>query len=116
MQVHATDWLHNHTVTWSGDGSELFFPYHERAEVELWRAWAGGAIPDRLTHFSTRWRGLVEAEEISTAAGTASTSRASSFVRRDFPRRGMRQYQMALRHIQRWSWSTGAAPTPISRG
>ena len=110
MQVHATDWLHNHTVTWSGDGSELFFPYHERAEVELWRVPAAGgvatrvtnmggsfrayhAIPDgsafvflrststrgtevdyvsaaggaprRLTHFSTQWRGLVEAEEIS---------------------------------------------------
>lgn len=110
MQIHATDWLHNHTVTWSGDGSELFFPYHERAEVELWRVPADGGVatrvtnmggsfrayhatPDgsafvflrststrgtevdyvsaaggaarRLTHFSTRWRGLVEAEEVS---------------------------------------------------
>lgn len=110
MQVHATDWLHNHTVTWSGDGSEIFFPYHERGEVELWRVPAAGGVatrvtnmggsfrayhatPDgsafvflrstptrgtevdhvsaaggsarRLTRFSTRWRGLVEAEEVS---------------------------------------------------
>ena len=110
MQVHATDWLHNHNVTWSGDGSELFFPYHERAEVELWRVPAAGGVATRmtnmggifrayhatadgsafvflrststrgsevdyisaaggparrLTHFSTRWRGLVEAEEVS---------------------------------------------------
>ena len=110
MQVHATDWLHNHTVTWSGDGSELFFPYHERAEVELWRVPAAGGVATRvtnmggafrayhatsdgsafvflrststrgtevdhvsaagggvrrLTHFSTRWRGLVDAEEVS---------------------------------------------------
>ena len=110
MQIHATDWLHNHTVTWSADGSELFFPYHERAEVELWRVPAAGGVatrvtnmggsfrayhatPDgtaflflrststrgtevdylsaaggavsRLTHFSTRWQGLVDAEEVS---------------------------------------------------
>ena len=110
MQVHATDWLHNHTVSWSADGSELFFPYHERGEVELWRVPAAGGVATRvtnmggsfrayhatadgsafvflrststrgtevdyvpaeggaarrLTHFSTRWQGLVEAEELS---------------------------------------------------
>ena len=110
MQVHATDLLFNHTVSWSGDGSELFFPYQERSEVELWRVPAAGGVatrvtnmggtffnyhasakadafifvrstatrgnevdyvqaaggsPKRLTHFATKWQGLVDPEEIS---------------------------------------------------
>ena len=56
MQVHATDWLHNHTVVWSGDGSELFFPYHERAEVELWRVPSAGGVATRVTNMGGAFR------------------------------------------------------------
>lgn len=50
MQVHATDLLFNHTVNWSGDGSELFFPYQERSEVELWRVSSKGGVATRVTN------------------------------------------------------------------
>ncbi len=50
MQIHATDLLFNHTVTWSGDGSELFFPYQERSEVELWRVPSQGGVATRVTN------------------------------------------------------------------
>ncbi len=50
MQVHATDLLFNHTVSWSGDGKELFFPYQERSEVELWRVPASGGVATRVTN------------------------------------------------------------------
>ena len=50
MQVHATDLLFNHTVSWSGDGSELFFPYQERSEVELWRVPSKGGVATRVTN------------------------------------------------------------------
>ena len=50
MQVHATDLLFNHTVSWSGDGSELFFPYQERSEVELWRVPSIGGVATRVTN------------------------------------------------------------------
>lgn len=50
MQIHATDLLFNHTVTWSGDGTELFFPYQERSEVELWRVPSKGGVATRVTN------------------------------------------------------------------
>jgi len=50
MQVHATDLLFNHTVSWSGDGSEIFFPYQERSEVELWRVSSKGGVATRVTN------------------------------------------------------------------
>lgn len=50
MQVNATDLLFNHTVSWSGDGSELFFPYQERSEVELWRVPSKGGVATRVTN------------------------------------------------------------------
>ena len=50
MQVHATDLLFNHTVSWSGDGKEIFFPYQERSEVELWRVPAVGGVATRVTN------------------------------------------------------------------
>ena len=56
MQIHATDWLHNHTVTWSPDGSELYFPYHERGEVELWRVAARGGVATRVTNMGGSFR------------------------------------------------------------
>jgi dipeptidyl aminopeptidase/acylaminoacyl peptidase len=50
MQIHATDLLFNHTVTWSRDGRELFFPYQERSEVELYRVPADGGVATRVTN------------------------------------------------------------------
>lgn len=56
MQVHATDLLFNHTVTWSKDGSELFFPYQERSEVELWRVPSKGGVATRVTNMGGTFR------------------------------------------------------------
>ncbi len=50
MQIHATDLLFNHTLSWSADGSELFFPYQERSEVELWRVPTTGGVATRVTN------------------------------------------------------------------
>lgn len=47
MQVHAMD---INQVTWSDEGTELFFPVHERGEIELWRAPAGGGVATRVTN------------------------------------------------------------------
>jgi dipeptidyl aminopeptidase/acylaminoacyl peptidase len=57
MQVHATDWLHNLGVFWSDDGSELFFPYLQRARMELWRVPAGGGVATRMTNMGGHFRG-----------------------------------------------------------
>lgn len=56
MQVHATDWLHNLDVFWSADGSELFFPYLERARMELWRVPADGGVATRMTNMGGHFR------------------------------------------------------------
>jgi len=56
MQVHATDWLHNLGVFWSADGSELFFPYLERARMELWRVPAAGGVATRMTNMGGHFR------------------------------------------------------------
>lgn len=50
MQIHATDWLHNHTVYWAPDGSELFFPYQERGDFDLWRVSARGGVATRVSN------------------------------------------------------------------
>ncbi len=56
MQVHATDWLHNLGVHWSADGTELFFPYLERARMELWRVPAQGGVATRMTNMGGHFR------------------------------------------------------------
>ncbi len=56
MQIHATDLLHNHTVKWSADGSEIFFPYQERSEVELWRVPSQGGVATRVTNMGGTFR------------------------------------------------------------
>ncbi|MBT8488079.1 MAG: prolyl oligopeptidase family serine peptidase [Gemmatimonadetes bacterium] len=56
MQVHATDWLHNLGVFWSADGRELFFPYLERARMELWRVPAEGGVATRMTNMGGHFR------------------------------------------------------------
>ena len=56
MQVYATDWLHNLGVFWSADGNELFFPYLERARMELWRVPAEGGVATRVTNMGGHFR------------------------------------------------------------
>jgi dipeptidyl aminopeptidase/acylaminoacyl peptidase len=56
MQVHATDWLHNLGVFWSSDGTELFFPFLERARMELWRVPAAGGVATRVTNMGGHFR------------------------------------------------------------
>ena len=50
MQVYASDMIFRHTVSWSVDGSSLFFPYHQRGDVHLWRVSVQGGVATRLTH------------------------------------------------------------------
>jgi len=50
MQVWATDWLHNHDVYWSADGTELFFPYLERGAFDVWRVPVDGGVATRVTN------------------------------------------------------------------
>jgi len=57
MQVHATDWLHNLGIFWSADGAELFFPYLERARMELWRVAVEGGVATRVTSMGGHFRG-----------------------------------------------------------
>ena len=76
MQVHATDLLFNHTVSWSGDGTELFFPYQERSEVELWRVPALGGVATRVSNMGGTFFNYS-----SNADATAFTFVRSSSVR-----------------------------------
>jgi Tol biopolymer transport system component len=50
MQVHATDWLHNLPVFWSGDGRHFYFVYHERGDLNLWSVPAEGGVATRVTN------------------------------------------------------------------
>ncbi|MGY6554042.1 MAG: prolyl oligopeptidase family serine peptidase [Wenzhouxiangella sp.] len=47
MQVTA---MEVDAPAWSADGSELFFPVHERGELELWRVPASGGVASRVTN------------------------------------------------------------------
>ena len=53
--VHAVEIGH---PVWSGDGTELFFLVHERAELEVWRAAVEGGVATRLTHEGGMIHGL----------------------------------------------------------
>jgi dipeptidyl aminopeptidase/acylaminoacyl peptidase len=65
MQIFATDLLHNHQVVWSADGEELFFPYHERGEIELWRVASTGGVATRVTNMG----GVFRSYDASPAGG-----------------------------------------------
>jgi dipeptidyl aminopeptidase/acylaminoacyl peptidase len=73
MQVHATDWLHNLGVFWSPDGAELFFPYLERARMELWRVPAEGGVATRVTNMEGHFRGYDAAADGSGFVFVRST-------------------------------------------
>lgn len=66
MQVWATDWLHNHDVAWSPDGTELYFPYMERGAFDIWRVPAGGGVATKVTNEG----GALRAWSASTTAST----------------------------------------------
>ena len=85
MQVHATDLLHNHTITWSGDGSEIFFPYQERSEVELWRVPAEGGVATRVTNMGGTFRSYHASRTASRfvfVRSTATRGREVDMIRR----------------------------------
>ena len=65
MQVFATDLLHNHRPVWSPDGKDLYFPYHERGEIELWRVSAAGGVATRVTNMG----GIFRSYDSSAAGG-----------------------------------------------
>lgn len=52
MQVHATDWLHNLGLFWSGDGSHIRFMYLERGDFNLWSVPAAGGVATRITNIA----------------------------------------------------------------
>ena len=84
MQVHATDLLFNHTVTWSGDGKELFFPYQERSEVELWRVPSVGGVATRVTNMGgTFWKyhANADASAFVFIRSTATRGREVDYIR-----------------------------------
>jgi dipeptidyl aminopeptidase/acylaminoacyl peptidase len=68
MQVYATDQLHSQPVLWSGDGTRLFFVYHERGDINLWTVPLAGGVATRLTH------------ERGTLRGLGTTSKGDAFV------------------------------------
>lgn len=74
MQVHATDWLHNLGVFWSDDGTELFFPYLERARMELWRVPAEGGVATRITNMGGHFRSYHANAGSAPGAGRAGTA------------------------------------------
>ena len=74
MQIHATDLLFNHTVSWSGDGSELFFPYQERSEVELWRVPSEGGVATRVSNMGGTFFNYHASGDASSFVFVRSTS------------------------------------------
>lgn len=73
MQVHATDWLHNLGTYWSPDGTELYFPYLERARMELWRVPADGGVATRMTSMGGHFRGYHANSDVSGFVFVRST-------------------------------------------
>jgi dipeptidyl aminopeptidase/acylaminoacyl peptidase len=53
MQVYATE---RGDPAWSENGDELFFPYHERGEIELWRVPASGGVATRVSNMGGSFR------------------------------------------------------------
>ena len=86
MQVDATDWLHNLGVFWSADGAELFFPYLQRARMELWRVPADGGVATRITNMGGHFRGF-HANTAQTGADDGVGGPGFVFVR-STPTRG----------------------------
>jgi dipeptidyl aminopeptidase/acylaminoacyl peptidase len=74
MQIHATDWLHNLGVFWSGDGEEIFFPYLERGRMELWRVQADGGVATRMTSMGGHFRSYHAAADGSAFVFVRSTA------------------------------------------
>lgn len=58
MQVYATDRIMRHRPIWSGDGTTLYFPYHERGAFELWAVPAAGGVATRVTNLGGSWSSL----------------------------------------------------------
>jgi dipeptidyl aminopeptidase/acylaminoacyl peptidase len=110
MQVYATDWLHNLDVFWSADGAELYFPYMERARMELWRVPAEGGVATRMTSMGGHFRSYHANRDASGFVFIRSTPTRGSDVDYLDPRGG------SVRRLTRFStrWEGVHAPEEIS--
>jgi len=68
MQIWATDWLHNHRLFWTGDGTSLAFLYHERGDLNIWSVPAAGGTATRVTNIGGAVRSFHVANDGSAAA------------------------------------------------
>ncbi len=64
---------------WSGDGSGLFFPRHERGEVELWRVPLAGGVATRVTNMG----GMIHAYDATPEADQFLFVRSTSMRGRE---------------------------------
>lgn len=71
---------------WSADGSELFFPVHERGELELWRVPASGGVATRVTNMGGvihRFDASKNGERFAFVRSTATRGRELDLIDRD---------------------------------
>jgi dipeptidyl aminopeptidase/acylaminoacyl peptidase len=73
MQIWATDRIMSNPVLWSSDGTTLFFPYHERGNVDLWSVSRNGGIATRVTQLG----GSIPSFDHAASAGMVSFVRAA---------------------------------------
>ena len=73
MQVHATDWLHNLSLFWSGDGSHIRFMYLERGDFNLWSVPAAGGVATRITNIEGALRSFSSTTQGDAFAFVRST-------------------------------------------
>ncbi len=83
MQVTAAE---IDSPAWSADGSELFFPVHERGEMELWRIPARGGVATRMTNMGGmihRFDISANGEQFALVRSTAKRGRELDLIGRD---------------------------------
>ncbi len=110
MQIHATDWLHRMRIFWSGDGTRIYFPYHERGDFDLWSVAVAGGVATRVTNMG----GSLGSISASAGAETFAFTRATPTRGADvdlIPSTGG-----TLRRLTSFAteWETVIAPVEIS--
>ncbi len=71
---------------WSADGNELFFPVHERGELDLWRVPARGGVATRVTNMGGVTHGFdasVNGERFAFVRSTSTRGRELDLIDRD---------------------------------
>ena len=83
MQVTA---MEVDAPAWSPDGNELFFPVHERGELELWRVPASGGVATRVTNMGGVIHGFdasANGERFAFVRSTATRGRELDLIDRE---------------------------------